>query len=81
MVVLTFKVGLLDFESELAGNGLELMAKDMRTQPTSQNSIHISKFVTSIIVFVCFCRFHDGFTCFEPQNVFMKIYSINLQRE
>ncbi len=29
----------MDFESELAENDLEFMAKDMRTQPTSQNSI------------------------------------------
>ena len=31
------------FESEWAGNGLELMAKDMRTQATSQNSIPTSQ--------------------------------------
>ena len=29
----------MDFESELAENELEFMAKDMRTQPTSLNSI------------------------------------------
>ena len=29
----------MDFESELVENGLEFMAKDMGTQPTSLNSI------------------------------------------
>ena len=29
----------MDFESELVENELEFMAKDMRTQPTSLNSI------------------------------------------
>ena len=38
-----FQKDLLDFQSEWAGNGLELMAKDMRTQPTSPNSIPTSR--------------------------------------
>ena len=58
-VVLPFKVGLLYFESELTGNDLELMAKDVRTQPTSQKFIPTSSnFDVGTCVFnmFLFCR-------------------------
>ena len=70
-----FGVRLLDFESELAQNGLELMAKDMRTQPTSQNSIpksQILDFGSCLIVF--FCTSHVS----KPKTMFLEFYLINL---
>ena len=58
----------MDFESELAENELEFMAKDMRTQPTSQKSILKSPnidfgFLLFVVFwyffnFVCVCVFH-----------------------
>ena len=74
-VFLMFGVRLLDFESELAQNGLELMAKDMRTQPTSQNSTPKSKildFVSILFVFVCISH------VLKPKTVFLEFYLINL---
>ena len=59
----------MDFESELAENELEFMAKDMRTQPTSLSSILESQnldsgrfifgFLSILCVFklkTCFCN-------------------------
>ena len=55
----------LIFQSGLAENGLELVAKDMRTQPASRNSIPTSPnldFGTLFFWFLCF-------SCvLEPQN-------------
>ena len=48
----------MDFESELAENELEFMAKDMRTQPTSLNSILESQILDFGSVFFEFCGFH-----------------------
>ena len=56
VVFLMFGVDLLDFESELAENGMELMAKDMRTQPTSQNSTPTSQNF-DFVTFRC-CMFY-----------------------
>ena len=71
MDLFMFKVGLLDFESELAGNGLELMAKGMRTQPTSRNSIPTSQNLnfgcpSFFCLFVCMCHvFWNPKPCFS----------------
>ena len=68
----------MDFESELAENELEFMAKDMRTQPTSLSSTLESQNLDSgLFVF----GFFSYFTCFETQNVFLQFYLINLGRE
>ena len=56
MFLLWFGFDLLDLESKLAGNGLELMAKDMRTQPTSQHSGPTSQNLA-------FGQFVFGFVC------------------
>ena len=68
MFLLRFGFDCLDLESELAGNGLELMAKDMRTQPTSQNSGPTSQNLA-------FGQFVFGFVCISlvliPQTVFL----------
>ena len=54
----------MDFESEMVEHGLEFMAMDMRTQPTSQNSILESQNLdfgyVSYFMFV-------HVTCFETQ--------------
>ena len=42
MVFGLIPIGFVRFQLEWAGNGFELMAKDMRTQPTSPNSIPAS---------------------------------------
>ncbi len=55
----------MDFKSELTENGLELMAKDMRTQPTSQNSIPTSQNLDFGLLVVCIFVF---FMCFGTQN-------------
>ena len=59
----------MDFQSELAENELELMAKGMRTQPTSRNSIPTSQnldFVCSCVsVFKLFVIFHTKNSVFE----------------
>ena len=68
----------MDFESELAENELEFMAKDMRTQPTSRNSILESQNLDSGLFIFGFFAY---FTCFETQNVFLQFYLINLGRE
>ena len=69
---------LLDFQLEWAENKLELMAKDMRTQPTSLNSIPRS----TIFHFWSFClRISADFTCFDIKSLFLEFYPINLQRE
>ena len=63
-----FQLDLLDFQSEWAENGLELMAKDMRTQPTSQNSIPTSQnldFDLFVCARLCLSR------VLEPQTVFL----------
>ena len=68
----------MDFESELVENGLEFMAMDMRTQPTSLNSILESQNLDSgsfILVFLSILR------VFEPKTVFLQFYLINLGRE
>ena len=65
----------MDFESELAENELEFMAKDMRTQPTSRNSIPTSPNLD-------FGTFWGGFfvffMCFEPKTVFLQFYLNNV---
>ena len=59
---------LLDFKLEWAENKLELMAKDMRTQPTSLNSIPRS----TIFHFWSVClRFSADFTCFDIKSLFL----------
>ncbi len=68
----------MDFESELVENGLEFMAMDMRTQPTSLNSILESQNLDSgsfILVFLSILR------VLKPQTVFLQFYLINLGRE
>ena len=66
MDVGSIPIGLIDFQSEWAGNLLELMAKDIGTQPTSQNSIPLSQNLDfGCIVF--FCNF-ACFVCFETPN-------------
>ena len=55
----------IDFQSEWVENCLELMAKDIRTQPTSWNSIPTSQnldFGTCVFVLVVFV------TCFGTHN-------------
>ena len=68
----------MDFESELAGNGLEFMAMDRRRQPTSQNSILESKnldFGSFIFGFLGILR------VLKPKTVFLQFFVINLGRE
>ena len=43
-----FQYTFLDFQSEWVENWLELMAKGMRTQPTSRNSIPTSRNLDSV---------------------------------
>ena len=56
--------GLIDFQSEWVENGLELMAKGMRTQPTSRTSIPTSQNL-DFGTCCCICCI---FTCFGTQN-------------
>ena len=68
----------MDFESEIVENGLEFMAKDMGTQPTSLNSILESQNLDSgsfILGFLCILR------VLKPKTVFLQFYLINLGRE
>ena len=67
-------IKIIDFLSEWVGNGLELMAKGMRTQPTSRNFIPTSQNLDVVHVFSCF-RF---FVYFELKTVFFQFYLNNL---
>ena len=65
----------MDFESELVENGLEFMAMDMRTQPTSQNYIlefQNLDFGSLILGFGGILR------VLKPKNVLLQFYVINL---
>ena len=68
----------MDFESELVENGLEFMAKDMRTQPTSLNSILESQNLDSGSFIFGFLRI---LRVLKPKTVFLQFYLINLGRE
>ena len=68
----------MDFESELVENGLEFMAKDMGTQPTSLNSIPESQNLDSGSFIFGFLRI---LRVLEPKTVFLQFYLINLGRE
>ena len=68
----------MDFESELAENELEFMAKDMRTQPTSLNSILESQNLDSGSFIFGFLRI---LRVLKPKTVFLQFYLINLGRE
>ena len=68
----------MDFESDIVENGLEFMAMDMGTQPTSLNSILESQNLDSgsfIFWFLHMLR------VLKPQTVFLQFYLINLGRE
>ncbi len=67
----------MDFESELVVNGLEFMAKDMGTQPTSLNSILESQNLDSGSFIFGFLRI---LRVLKPQTVFLQFYLINLGR-
>ena len=68
----------MDFESELVGNVLESMAMDMRTQPTSLNSILESLNLDSgSFIFGCLRILR----VLKPKTVFLQFYLINLGRE
>ena len=68
----------MDFESELVENGLEFMAMDMGTQPTSLNSILESQNLDSGSFILGFLRI---LCVLKPQTVFLQFYLINLGRE
>ena len=68
----------MDFESELVENGLEFMAMDMRTQPTSLNSILESQNLDSGSFILGFLRI---LRVLKPKTVFLQFYLINLGRE
>ena len=68
----------MDFESELVENGLEFMAKDMGTQPTSLNSILESQNLDSGSFILGFLRI---LRVLKPKTVFLQFYLINLGRE
>ena len=68
----------MDFESELVENGLKFMAMDMRTQPTSQNSILESQNLDSGS-FILGCL--SILRVLKPKTVFLQFYLINLGRE
>ena len=68
----------MDVGSELAENGLEFMAMDMRTQPTSPNSIlelPNLDFGSLFFVFLCISR------VLKPKIVFMQFYMSNIGRD
>ena len=68
----------MDFESELVENGLEFMAKDMGTQPTSLNSIFESQNLDSgSLIF----GFLSVLRVLKPKTVFLQFYLINLGRK
>ena len=68
----------MDFKSGWAGNGLEFMAMDMRTQPTSQNSILESQNFDFGSLFEMCLRTSR---VLKPRTVFLQFYLINLGRE
>ena len=68
----------MDFESELVGNGSEFMAMDMRTQPTSQNSILESQNLDLGSFVFGFSRI---LRVLKPQIVFLQFYRIDLGQE
>ena len=68
----------MDFESELVENGLEFMAKDMGTQPTSLNSIPESQNLDSGSFIFGFLRI---LRVLKPNTVFLPFYLINFGRE
>ena len=68
----------MDFESELVENGLEFMAMDMGTQPTSLNSILESQNLDSGSFILGFLRI---LRVLKPKTVFLQFYLINLGRE
>ena len=68
----------MDFESEIVENGLKFMAKDMGTQPTSQNSILESQNLDSGSFILGFLRI---LRVLKPKTVFLQFYLINLGRE
>ena len=68
----------MDFESEFVENGLEFMAKDMGTKPTSLNSILESQNLDSGSFILGFLRISR---VLKPKTVFLQFYLINLGRE
>ena len=65
----------MDFESELAENDLEFMAKDMRTQPTSLSSTLESQNIDSGPLLFWFLSISH---VFKLKTVFLQFYLINL---
>ena len=70
----TCKVGLLDSQREVADNGLGFMAKHVRTQPTSQNSIPTSLNLDFRTFFLYVCDSH----VLGPQIVHLQFYLYNV---
>lgn len=70
-----FKVDLLDFESEFAIHRLELMAKDLRTQPAPQN--FIPTVISEHLFSVCL-----GFArVLERRTVFLQFHLNDAEQE
>ena len=68
----------MDFQSECAENGLELMAKGIRTQPTSRNPIPTSQNIDFGTIYFSVFMF---FVSFKLKTMFLNFYLNNLQRD